>query len=181
MRRIWYVVAFVLLAAGLYGLLPALSATRVSDPKALELRFPGSATAAGTVGVQRAGEHAIWASGSPDPDAGRCRITAPSGPAVPVTAPSKRVDWVVAGEDDAVYTWIATFEAAQPGLYGIQCSSDPKAPGASYYVTERPDVASTTGRTVAGTAGVLLAVALAVVTFVRRRRRPATKIDMKVR
>jgi hypothetical protein len=172
-RRVPYVVALILLAAGLYGLHFVSPITRTSGAEPLELRFPGSAAAPGTVVVRQAGDYAIWASGDPERDANRCRITAPSGAAVPVTAASMHAVWVVASEDDAVYTWIARFAAAQPGAYGIRCGIGPEAPGAAYHVTEPPAVGPAIGRGVAGGAAVLAAVALAVATFVRRRRRSA--------
>ena len=170
MHRYWYAVALVLLAAGLYGLHFLAPISLSSDPAALELRFPGVNTAPGTVAVPRSGEYAIWAAGDPEPDADRCRITAPSGTAVPVTEAARRVLWEVASEDDAVYTWIVGFRAAGPGSYGIRCGLDPAAPGASYTVTGRPDTGPAVRRGVAGAAGVLAALVLATVTFLRRRR-----------
>jgi hypothetical protein len=172
-RRSWYVVALVLLLAGLYGLNSVSPITQAPDAVALEMRFPGTTAAQGTVVVQQAGEHAIWASGGPERDANRCRITAPSGPAVPVTAAPARVVWEIASEDDAVYTWIAGFSAARPGTYGIQCSPDPEAPGAAYHVTKRPAIGPAVARGAAGGVAVLAAAALALTIFLRRRRRAA--------
>ena len=173
MRRFWYVVALVLLLAGLYGLNSVSPLTQAPDAVPLEVRFPSPTSAQGTVVVQQAGEHAIWSSGNPESDANRCRITAPAGPAVPVTAAPARVVWEIPGEDDAVYTWIAGFDAAQPGTYGIQCSTDPQAPGAAYHVTKSPAIGPAVARGVAGGVAVLIAVALALTTFLRRRRRAA--------
>lgn len=171
MRKIWYVVALLLLVAGFFGLRHVSASTPRPEPEALEVRFPGSSAAPGTVVVRHAGEHAIWASGDPAPDANRCRVTAPSGPAVPVSAASTRVVWEVRAEDDAAYTWIATVEAAQPGTYGLRCTPDPEAPGAAYHVTERPAGGPAIGLGVAGGVAVLTAVVLALATFARRRRR----------
>ena len=89
MRRLWYVVALALLVAGLYGLHFVSPITPMSDPEALEVRFPGSYL----------------------------------------------------------------------------------APGAGYNVTKRPAVGPAIGLGVAGGVTVLAAVALAIVTFARRRRR----------
>ena len=175
MHRIWYVVALALLATGLYGLHFVAPITQGSDAETLEVRFPGSYAAPGTVVVREAGEYAIWASGGPERDASRCRVTAPAGAAVPVTVASTRVLWTVAEEDDAVYTWVAGFPATQPGTYGLQCRPDPAAPGATYSVTERPDTGPAIRRAVAGGVGVLLAVALAAATVLRRRRRSAAR------
>ena len=171
MRRIWYVVALLLFVAGLYGLHFVSPVTPRPAPQALELRFPGSSAAQGTVVVPRTGEHAIWASGGPTRDAGRCQVTAPSGTAAPVTAAPLPVEWVVPEEDDAAYTWIATFEADRPGTYGLRCDPDPEAPGAAYTVTRRPAVGPAVGFGMAGGIAVLAAVALAVTTVARRRRR----------
>ncbi|MEU8611559.1 hypothetical protein AB0C29_26585 [Actinoplanes sp. NPDC048791] len=173
MRKIWYAVALLLLGAGLFGLSHASPSTPRPEPEALEVRFPGASAAPGTVVVRRAGAHAIWASGDPAPDANRCQVTAPSGQAVPVSAASRRVVWVVRAEDDAAYTWIATFEAAQAGSYGLRCTPDPEAPGAAYQVTERPAVGPAIGLGVASGVAVLAAVMLALTTFARRRRRVA--------
>ncbi|MEU8236322.1 hypothetical protein AB0C12_42590 [Actinoplanes sp. NPDC048967] len=170
MRKIWYVMALVLLVAGLLGLSQLSPLTPRPEPEALEVRFPGSSAGPGTVAVRHAGEHAIWASGDPARDADRCAVTAPSGQAVPVSAASRRVVWAVRAEDDAAYTWIASFEAAQTGSYGLRCTPDPEAPGAAYHVTERPAVGPALGLGVAGGAAVVAAVVLGFTTFVRRRR-----------
>ena len=53
-----------------------------------------------------------------------------------VTAAKEHVDWVNHGEDDAVYTWIASFDAPTAGTYSIRCRPDPQAPGAAYLVSE---------------------------------------------
>ena len=174
MHRRWYAVALALLAAGLYGLQFLAPIRPDVDPEALTLRFPGSNAVPGTIEVPRSGDYAIWASGDPERDANRCRITTPAGTAVPVTAPARRVLWEVASEDDAVYTWIAGFRAAEPGSYGIRCSPDPAAPGAAYTITGPPGTGPAMRRGVAGAAGVLAALVLATVTFARRRRAAVT-------
>jgi len=84
--------------------------------------------------IEHAGPDA--AHGGPPVDAGRCAVGAPSGEPITVTAPKKRVDWVNRGENDAVYTWIASFDAPTAGPYSIRCRPDPKAPGAAYVVSE---------------------------------------------
>jgi hypothetical protein len=131
--RVWYAIAVVLLVAGVAGVILLV---RQSDPHLVEVRFPGSYEATGTIAVEHAGPHAIWADGGPPVDAGRCVVKAPSGEAVSVIKPDRHVDWVNRGEDDAVYTWIASFDAPTAGTYSIRCRPDPKAPGAAYLVSE---------------------------------------------
>jgi hypothetical protein len=135
--RVWYAIAAVLLVAGVAG--TVLMVRRFPEnPRLVEVRFPGSYEATGTIAVTHAGPYAIWADGGPSVDADRCAVHTPSRENVIVTAPKRRANWTNHAEDDAVYTWIASFDAPTAGTYTIRCRPDPNAPGAAYLVSERP-------------------------------------------
>ena len=133
MARVWHAIAAVILVAAVAGV---VSVARRPNVHLVEVRFPGSYEATGTIAVEHPGLHAIWAGGEPAADATRCAISAPPGKAVSVTTAGRHVEWVNRGEDDAVYTWIASFDAPTAGTYTIRCRPDPNAPGAAYLVSE---------------------------------------------
>jgi hypothetical protein len=110
----------------------------VKAPNFLEVHFPGSYSEPGTVAVPGAGDYAIWADGSPSPDAKRCSVATDAGAGVPVTAPDGLTTYTAKDEDDAVFTVIARFSASAAGTYTVRCAPDPKAPGASLRVSSVP-------------------------------------------
>lgn len=175
--RLWYLIALALLVLGVAGVLNYPPDPH-PDPTFVTVRFEGAATAPGTITVRTPGEHAIWATGDPRPDSGRCRVFAPDLTPIALDEPSVTVRWVSKAEDDAVYTRVATFEAASVGSYGIVCSPDPAAPGASISVSEKPDLRLSVSLVAAGVVALVASVALFVVTLVRARRRPSAARTM---
>src|SRR6185312_15086054 len=79
--RVWYAIAAILLVAGVAG--TVLMVRRFpEDPRLVEVRFPGSYEATGTIAVTHAGPYAIWADGGPPVDANRCILKKPDGAAI---------------------------------------------------------------------------------------------------
>jgi hypothetical protein len=169
--RNWFAVSLALLLLGIVGVAVGYPLGPTSDPPLVDVRFAPDGPPTGAILVAKAGPHTVWQAGGTRSDHSRCRVTAPDGKAVTLTASRMAVRWEP-GWSDAVdaYAEVGTFDAAAPGEYGIACSVDPDAPGTSFVVTEKPGVVRSMVLFLGGLALLPAAVAVAVVTFVRRRR-----------
>jgi hypothetical protein len=164
----------VRLAAGIALLLLGLGAgpfgyplSPQSDPASVDVRFPGSYAAPGTVTVVDPGAYALWESGTTGGD--RCAITGPGGEVVAVGEPGLTVRWEPDGEDAIdTYTQVGTFDAPRAGDHGISCTID-DAPGTAFAVTRKPGTGLALAVLVGGVVAILAGIAVVVVAFLRRR------------